>query len=70
MNSNGQTKRQKEPVFPVRASRLLTPMDAAGRYPFVYTKAADTDLRATFARIRAEQEARKRDSKEAKWQKS
>jgi hypothetical protein len=49
---------------------LLDPRDATGRYPFVYTKAADTDLRATFARIRAEQEARKRDSKEAKWPKS
>jgi hypothetical protein len=42
---------------------LLDPKDNTGRYPFVYTKACDTDLRAKFARIRAEQEARKRDEK-------
>jgi hypothetical protein len=44
------------------SARLLDPKDNTGRYPFVYTKAADTDLSRTFARIRAEQEARKRES--------
>jgi hypothetical protein len=42
---------------------LLDPKDKTGRYPFRWVPSGETDLRATFARIRAEQEARKRDEK-------
>ena len=40
-------------------SRLIDPKDPkTGRYPFVYRNASQTDLAATFARIRREAKAK------------